>query len=243
MVTAAGGGADDEDLAELQEQLGEWTSRLVGQPVAEVLAAIWGETGVIARLLGNYDGDRNVTDLDHLAEFLHDNSPQGMSGVAGLLALLDHPPDSEADLEVDGDVIARRVESEEQAVQIMTVWKAKGLQFPVVCLPMLWRPGKPAEDVVYTDPVTRRRTMDLAKGKNWPDETDRGGAEEAGPDRGGLRAVAAALRGTHPGAAPHRALVGQQFGDRITEALSRFLFARDRTTGEIDPVQFAAASC
>ena len=56
------------------------------------------------------------------------------------LALLDHPPETEADLDIDGDLVARRIESEAQAVQIMTIWKAKGLQFPVVCLPMLWRP-------------------------------------------------------------------------------------------------------
>ncbi len=53
----------------------------------------------------------------------------------------------------------------------MTIWKAKGLQFPVVCLPMLWRPARNASDVVYTDPESGRRTMDLAKGKDWPDAT------------------------------------------------------------------------
>ena len=147
--------ASEEDLALLQERLSDWTARLGSRPVAEVLAAIWDETGVVARLLGRFDGDRDVTDLDHLAELMHDSAAQGVSGIAGLLALLDHPPETEGDLEVDGDVIARRIESEAQAVQIMTIWKAKGLQFPVVCLPMLWRPPKNASDVVYTDPDVR----------------------------------------------------------------------------------------
>ena len=74
--------------------------------------------------------------------------PRGCPASPGLLALLDHPPESEGDLEIDGDVVARRIESEAEAVQIMTIWKAKGLQFPVVCLPMLWRPGKNPDDVV-----------------------------------------------------------------------------------------------
>ncbi len=61
----------------LQERLSNWTARLGSRPVAEVLAAIWDETGVVARLLGRFDGDRNVTDLDHLAELMHDSAAPG----------------------------------------------------------------------------------------------------------------------------------------------------------------------
>jgi exodeoxyribonuclease V beta subunit len=235
-------GADDVELAGLQERLADWTSRLGFQPVAEVLAAVWAESDVISRLLGQYDGDRNVTDLDHLAELLHDNAHQGMSGVAGLLALLDHPPESEADLEIDGDVVARRVESEAQAVQIMTVWKAKGLQFPVVCLPMLWRPGRHPEDVVYTDPETHRRTMDLAKGKDWPDKLEAderkrvARTEEASEQ---LRLLYVAMtRAQH-----HTAVWWANSTSSSTRALSRFLFARDPATGSLDPEVFASGSC
>ena len=163
--------APDEELAVLQERLSDWTARLASRSVAEVLAAIWDETSVVTRLLGEFDGDRNVTDLDHLAELMHDHAGRGMSGVAGLLAVLDHPPEREGDIDIDGDVVARRIESDAQAVQIMTIWKAKGLQFPVVCLPMLWRPGKRDSEVIYTDPHSGRRTMDLAKGTDWPDGT------------------------------------------------------------------------
>jgi exodeoxyribonuclease V beta subunit len=235
-------GATDVDLAELQERLADWTARLAGQPVAEVLAGIWAETGVVAQLLGRYDGDRNVTDLEHLAELLHDNAPQGMSGVAGLLSLLDHPPESEADLEVDGDVAARRVESEAEAVQIMTVWKAKGLQFPVVCLPMLWRPRRNAGDVVYTDPDSSRRTMDLAKGKDWPDPATAAfrklrARDEAAAEQ--LRLLYVALtRAQH-----HTAVWWANSSGSTKQALSRFLFARDPATGAVDPEAFAAGSC
>jgi exodeoxyribonuclease V beta subunit len=235
-------GATDEELAALQERLGEWTSRLASQPVAEVLADIWAESGVVSRLLARYDGDRNVTDLEHLAELLHDHAPQGMSGVAGLVGLLDSPPESEGDLELDGDVVARRVESEAEAVQIMTVWKAKGLQFPVVCLPMLWRPGRNPEDVVYTDPESGRRTMDLAKGKHWPDASEaerrkkRARTEEASEQ---LRLLYVALtRAQH-----HTAVWWVNSKSSSTRALSRFLFARDPATGAIDPAVFRTGSC
>jgi exodeoxyribonuclease V beta subunit len=234
-------GATDEELAALQERLGEWTSRLASQPVAEVLADVWAESGVVGRLLGQYDGDRNVTDLEHLAELLHDSAPHGMSGVAGLVALLDHPPESEGDLEVDGEVMARRVESEAEAVQIMTVWKAKGLQFPVVCLPMLWRRGRTPEDVVYTDPESGRRTMDLAKGTSWPDPSEAGRRKQRARDEEAseeLRLLYVALtRAQH-----HTAVWWANSSGSATRALSRFLFARDPATGAIDPVAFGDRS-
>ena len=56
--------------------------------------------------------------------------------------MLDTEPAREDDTEVDGDVSARRIASEAASVQIMTVWAAKGLEFPVVCLPTLWRPPR-----------------------------------------------------------------------------------------------------
>ena len=236
------GSASDDELAVLQERLSGWTARLATRPVAEVLAFIWEETAVITRVLGEYDGDRNVTDLDHLAELLHNNAAQGMSGVAGLLALLDRPPDSDGDPDVDGDVIARRIESEAQAVQIMTIWKAKGLQFPVVCVPMLWRPGKSRSDVIYTDPATGRRTMDLARGRDWPDKTAGEERKQLARDEEAseeLRLLYVALtRAQH-----HTAVWWANSPGSSTRALSRFLFSRDSEAGVIDPERFRSGSC
>jgi exodeoxyribonuclease V beta subunit len=234
--------ASDGELARLQEDLADWAARLADRPVAEVLAGVWAQTGVVARLLGQFDGDRNVTDLDHLAELMHARAPQGLSGVAGLLALLDHPPESEGDLEVDGDVVARRIETEAEAVQIMTVWKAKGLQFPVVCLPMLWRYGTSSGPVIYSDPDTGVRTLDLANGKDWPDPKAADGrkqlarAEEAGER---LRLLYVALtRAQH-----HTAVWWADSSGSGKRALSCFLFARDATTGRLDDTVFRSGAC
>jgi len=232
--------ASDDELVELQEKLAAWSTRLADHPVAEVLSQIWASTGAVERLLGTFGGDRHVTDLDHLAEFLYANAPQGMSGVAGLQALLDAPPESSNDLEVDGDVVARRIESEAQAVQIMTIWKAKGLEFPVVCLPGLWRPGRAPGTVVFTDPSTGQRTLDLARGSSWPDKQTaaarkaRSDAEHAGER---LRLLYVALtRARH-----HTAVWWANGTQGKKNPLSRFLFARDPDSGRLDPGLFAAA--
>jgi exodeoxyribonuclease V beta subunit len=206
---------------------------------ADTFARVWAESGVIPRVLGAADGDRNMTDLDHLVELLAGLSPGGRSGVAGLLSVLDTELPYEDDTEVDGDVSARRIASEAASVQIMTVWAAKGLEVPVVCLPTLWRPPRDKEPVIYVDPDSGRRTFDLSRGADWPDEDQalarrRWAADESAGER--LRLLYVALT-----RAQHQTVVWwAQAGRSNQSALAHLLFARQGAT--IDPEAFARAA-
>jgi exodeoxyribonuclease V beta subunit len=63
-------------------------------------------------------------------------------------------------LEPQSEIISRRVESDKDAVQIMTVHAAKGLEFPIVVVADLWKkvraknPKKPSPDAFYRDSPT-----------------------------------------------------------------------------------------
>jgi exodeoxyribonuclease V beta subunit len=219
------GSMDDDELSVLQDRLMTWAGRLSHHPVAEVLGQAFQETDVVARVLGLPDGDRHVTDLDHLAELLHLGAPQGRAGAAGLLATLESPPDIGADADGDTDVTARRIESEAAAVQITTIWGAKGLEFPVVCLPMLWRKPANRTALVYTDPESGERRLDVTGNGEWPSPSalqsrkDIATTEESAER---LRILYVALtRARH-----HTAVWWARNNTSKSNALTRLLFAR-----------------
>ncbi|HHJ14993.1 MAG TPA: exodeoxyribonuclease V subunit beta [Gammaproteobacteria bacterium] len=134
------------DLAGLRRALDEdWEDWL--QAAAD-LHALWRRHGVLAmiqRLLEKLgpatlacreNGERLLTDLLHLAELLQTAAarhPEPAALTRWLSQQIEHPGTSEEHI--------LRLESERDAVRILTVHKAKGLQFPLVYLPFLWRFG------------------------------------------------------------------------------------------------------
>ena len=234
-------GAGEDELVELQDRLARWARTLTERGVADFLEQVRTESGVVGRVLARPDGDRALTDLDHVAELLHGAPAAGRSGVAGMLAALETDPDAlEADADADTglDLVARRIESDAQAVQIMTVWVAKGLEFPIVCVPTMWR-ALTTDPCISEDPVTGRRTYDLANGQHWPDgptaaaRKEQARAEAAGES---LRLLYVALT-----RARHQTIVWwTRVQGANTSPLARVLFARDEH-GEIDPEAWDAS--
>lgn len=95
-----------------------------------------------ARLLQLTDGERRLTNLLHLAELLHGVAFQLELGPEGLLAWFDRVrEDAELRRQVLGDTAQLRLDSDGRAVQIATVHKAKGLEYPIVFCPFLWSGG------------------------------------------------------------------------------------------------------
>jgi exodeoxyribonuclease V beta subunit len=111
------------------------------QGVLPMLRRLLNDFGVPARLLkqGQLDGDhvlggeRVLTDLLHLAELLQQASNQ----LDGEHALIRHLAEQcrDADRGAGNDVRQIRLESDADLVQVVTVHKSKGLEYPLVFLP------------------------------------------------------------------------------------------------------------
>ncbi len=122
--------ADDTRLAQWGAMLQNWSRLLARSGVAALFAAVQAENGLAERVLGTPFGERQLTDYRHLAELLHSRYTAGVRGqalVAWLAAAIESGEQS-----TDR---TRRLETDRWAIQIMTVHKAKGLQFPVVLVP------------------------------------------------------------------------------------------------------------
>ncbi|MGA1651686.1 MAG: exodeoxyribonuclease V subunit beta [Burkholderiaceae bacterium] len=88
---------------------------------------------IASRLLVRQDGERRMTNLLHLGELLHEAS-QVENSMAGLLGWLARQLADDR----QHDHVQIRLESDRNLVQIITIHKSKGLEFPVVFCPFLW---------------------------------------------------------------------------------------------------------
>jgi len=188
-------GADDARWDALHDRLHEWHRLLGAGNVAGLFDRLAAATSLPGRLLAVEGGERTLTDLRHLASLLHAQAGLG-GGAPALLAWLRERM-REAERDTAQDDRSRRLETDEQAVQVWTVHRSKGLEYPLVYVPFLWTPPPArAEDVlVFHDDVTGERVVDVST-KDGPNAATRAAnaqrylEEEAG---GALRLAYVAL--------------------------------------------------
>ncbi|MDA7757271.1 exodeoxyribonuclease V subunit beta [Opitutales bacterium] len=95
------------------------------------------------------DGERRVTNFLHLAEVLHQASSCNPMSPNSLVVWLRDQIEQSAHAEEEYQL---RLESESTAIQILTVHKSKGLEYPIVFVPFLgFSPGRMDEGFFYHD--------------------------------------------------------------------------------------------
>ena len=106
--------------------------------------------GVSARLLARPDGERRLTNLMHLAELLHEAAASHPAPEALQRWLQTQRSEARRD-----EAAQLRLESDRNLVQVVTIHKSKGLEYPLVFCPLLWDGHTPArrggEGVEYHD--------------------------------------------------------------------------------------------
>jgi exodeoxyribonuclease V beta subunit len=90
---------------------------------------------IYRRLLSFRDGERRLTNLLHLGELLQAANLDQRLGMVGLVKWLAEQRQTPNGEDEDQQL---RLESDAELVQIVTVHKSKGLEYPVVFCPFLW---------------------------------------------------------------------------------------------------------
>jgi exodeoxyribonuclease V beta subunit len=100
------------------------------------------EADRLSQLLCVSGGERQVTNILHLAELIQGATLESRLGPQGLIYWINamrHDAMVRADM--FGDDSEQRLESDSEAVRLVTIHGAKGLEYPVVFCPFLWDAG------------------------------------------------------------------------------------------------------
>ncbi len=131
--------ADGDALRTWQLAALGWRERLQrGGPLALITDLCAQHAG---RLLGLLDGERRLTNYLQLAELLQEAQAQAL----GLHGLVDWLARAIASASSDDDSQLLRLESDARRVQVVTLHKSKGLEYPLVFLPFAGIGGKPRD--------------------------------------------------------------------------------------------------
>ena len=156
-LTAEALDAGGEDLTDdVAERVRRWLDLLRSRGIAAVHEAVVAD-GLAARVLARPGGERLLTDLTHLGQVLHEVAHRERLGLPGLLEWLR----DERRAAATSNERTRRLDTDARAVQFVTIHASKGLQYPVVHLPLLFDKWSPDEVTPLFHDDDGRRTLDV----------------------------------------------------------------------------------
>ena len=187
----------DAVMYRVQEELMKLSAVLTRQGLAAFGVAIEQEVDMMQRIAAGPDGERNLTDFLHIFEALDAIGPSGgctpHQAIETFIHLLKKDPRH--------DLVSRRIESDADAVRVLTMHAAKGLQFPCVIVADLWKPAskntraKSRPTVFYAEDGSRK--VDIGFAVEKASATARRRHEEAEDQESKRLLYVAATRAEH----------------------------------------------
>lgn len=149
---------DEQAWDALVEEFSEYRQIWRQRGVMPMLRALMTARHIAENLLATRGGERRLTDILHISELLQEAASQLESDHALVRWLEQHiaEPDSNAASQ------QMRLESDKHLVQIVTIHKSKGLEYPLVWLPFIARFRK-QDQAFYHDRETFAAVLDLGQ--------------------------------------------------------------------------------
>lgn len=221
------------EVAKWQQRSADWAARLQREGLAAVYHHIRSRHNLEAGLVSQVGGERLLTDLDHIAEVL-----ARRPGLQRGSTPADYRREMLA-LRLNGnriDEYQRRIESDDDAVHLATIHFSKGLEYPIVFLPAMFKSGEPQEPWVYN--VDGQRFIDVAHKVAWTD-VGTGESSEIRKERSAQADLGDAMRKLYVAATRAEQkliLYWTTVQGSVPSALGRVLFGRDEHGAiRIDP--------
>ena len=129
--------ANADRLSAVFDRYREWSRLLVDRGLPALLGALRAN-GLSRRVLSRRGGERDLTDLEHIAELLQSRTSGRVTSAAALLDILDDLAARSTGENASSELYDRRIDRDDDTVRVMTIHKSKGLEFEIVLVPSLW---------------------------------------------------------------------------------------------------------
>ncbi|MCR9248407.1 MAG: UvrD-helicase domain-containing protein [bacterium] len=153
--------ADDAAFDRELLRFERWRQTWVRRGFVVMKEQMFADLAIAERLLAQRGGERRLTNVQQLCEILHRAEHEHRLSPEGLLEFLVNEQLHRQ--EIDIELRELRLESDEDAVKILTVHGSKGLEYEVVFCPFLWDGRTPPREAIVPEEGGREVVFELKK--------------------------------------------------------------------------------